>query len=117
LETRYILFIISKNKKKGVIHHSLKKGDYVRINKTRKVFKKDYLPSWGWELFTIHEIVFSTPITFKIRDSKEEEIRGNFYKEELQKAKPPSFYNIGEVLKRKNEKRQAIFGEVDRLRI
>ena len=80
-------------------------------------YSKGLFTQLGQGTFTIHEIVFSTPITFKIRDSKEEEIRGNFYKEELQKAKPPSFYNIGEVLKRKNEKRQAIFGEVDRLRI
>ena len=93
-----------KNKKKGSIHHSLKKGDYVRINKTRKVFKKGYLPGWSRELFIVQEIVLSTPITFKIKDLKEEKIKGNFYKEELQKVKPPSFYNIEKVLKTQKTK-------------
>ena len=34
-------------------------------------------------MFKINKIIYSTPITYKIKDLNDEEIKGGFYKEEL----------------------------------
>ena len=61
-------------------------GDRVRISKTRRVFKKGYLPSWTTEVFTISQVIKSKPLTYKIKDDDGEELLGTFYKQELQKV-------------------------------
>ena len=64
-------------------------GDLVRISlKRRNVFD---MPSsnikWSEELFKIHSIDRSNVISYKIKDSNDEIIRGIFYEKELQKTK------------------------------
>ena len=61
-----------------------KKGDKVRISKyKRNVFDKGYTPNWSEELFTIDKIQSTIPITYKIKDLNNEEIKGSFYEPEL----------------------------------
>ena len=62
-------------------------NDLVRISlKRRNIFDK---PSgnikWSEELFKIHSINRSNVITYKIKDLKDEIIKGIFYEKELQK--------------------------------
>ena len=52
----------------------------------RKTFDKGYTPNWTEEVFLIDEIRPTDPITYKIKDLNGEEIKGSFYREELQKT-------------------------------
>ena len=66
---------------------TFKIGDTVRISKyKRKTFDKGYTPNWTEEVFVISEIQPTDPITYKIKDLNGEEIKGTFYREELQKT-------------------------------
>ena len=85
-----------KKEKKPV----LKLGDRVRISKTRRNFKKSYLPGWTEELYTVSQILDNfSPITYRIKDDHNEEIAGSFYHDELQKVAHKEVYNIEKVLK------------------
>jgi len=74
-------------------------GDTVRINRTTNVFEKgNYL--WSTELFKVAKILDTKPITYRLRDTKDEEILGGFYDYELQKVKNASeIYQIEKILK------------------
>ena len=61
-------------------------GDTVRIFKKKKTFEKGYTPNWTEEVFTITKVQPTIPITYKIKDTKGEEIDGTFYEPELQKT-------------------------------
>ena len=52
------------------------------------------------ELFIVSAVKSTTPVTYKLTDLKGEEIRGSFYKQELQKAKQDTF-RIEKVLKKR----------------
>ena len=54
-------------------------------------------------MFKIVEIVYTNPITYKLRDLNDEEIEGSFYEQELQKTKQ-QLYRIEKVLKKKGDK-------------
>ena len=81
-------------------------NDLVRISlKRRDIFDK---PSsnikWSEELFKIHSINRSNVITYKIKDLKDEIIKGIFYERELQKTKNVSEIYIIEKIIRKKQK-------------
>ena len=111
----------SKKKNQGIVYFNLygnseqvsskpkfKVGDKVRISKyKRNVFDKGYTPNWTEELFTIDKIQYTNPITYKIKDLNDEEIKGTFYKEELLKAKQEVF-RIEKVIRRDYKKKQAL---------
>ena len=64
-----------------------KVGDLVRISKyKRKVFDKGYTPNWTEEIFVVDGIVYTNPITYKLKDLSGEEIQGSFYEQELLKT-------------------------------
>jgi len=71
-------------KKKKV---SLKLYDKVRLCKKRGVFEKGYAPSYTTEIFEISEILDTIPTTFRIRDMKNEVLKGIFYEQELVRIK------------------------------
>jgi hypothetical protein len=61
-------------------------GDAVRINRTRNIFENgNYL--WSTEIFKVSKILDTKPITYRLRDMKDEEILGVIYDYELQKFK------------------------------
>ena len=74
-------------------------GDRVRITKKKKVFEKGYTTSWTEEIFIIKEIRETNPITYKLKDLQEEEIKGTFYESELQKTEQ-QIYRIEKVIKK-----------------
>lgn len=61
-------------------------GDRVRITKLKKVFANKYSTNWTREIFLIDKIVYSDPVTYKLRDLRGEPIIGSFYKNELLKT-------------------------------
>ena len=80
-----------------------KVGDCVRISKKKKTFEKGYTPRWTEEVFTISKVQLTTPPTYKIKDSTDEEIQGTFYEPELQKTKQ-EIYRIEKVIRKKGRK-------------
>lgn len=81
-----------------------KVGDRVRISKYKKVFAKGYLPNWTNEIFTVHSVQPTIPITYKVKDYRNNVIEGSFYGHELKKAKFTDVYLVEKVLRRKGDK-------------
>ena len=71
-----------------------KPGDRVRISKRKQTFTKGYLLAWSMELFTVNQVLQTTPKTYKIRDDAGEIIIGSFYSQELQKVGHKEEYRI-----------------------
>ena len=85
-----------------------KLGDQVRISKSRRTFKKGYLPSWTQEIFTVTKIIPRVPPVYRLRDYTDDEIEGVFYAEELQKVqKSDDVYKIEKILAEKK-----VYGKV-----
>ena len=111
----------SKKKNQGTVYFNLygdiealkqkskfKIGDEVRISKyKRKVFDKGYTPNWTEEVFTVDKIQYTNPITYKIKDRNDEEIKGSFYEPELLKANQDVF-RIDKIIRRDHKKKQAL---------
>jgi len=110
----------SKKKNEGIVYFNLngntepsskpkfKVGDKVRISKyKRKVFDKGYTPNWTEEVFTIDKIQYTNPITYKLKDLNNEELKGSFYEPELFKAKRDIF-RIEKIIRRDYWKKQAL---------
>ena len=60
-----------------------KVNDRVRISYKRGVFDKGYLANWSYEIFKVSDVLNTNPITYKIKDFENEEIKGSFYATEL----------------------------------
>ena len=76
-------------------------ADKVRITRKKGIFEKGYTSRWTEEVFTVSEVRYTDPITYKIVDYNNEEIQGTFYEQELQKTTQEMF-RIEKVLKRKS---------------
>jgi hypothetical protein len=61
-------------------------GDRVRLSKTKRTFKKGYLPNWTEELFTVVKCIETSPPVYLVKDDHGEILEGTFYAEELQKG-------------------------------
>ena len=85
--------------------NQLKVNDRVRISKTKQTFEKGYLPSWSGELFTVVEVLKTTPRTFIIQDDNGERVIGSFYQEELQKVGEKSMYDIERIIRERRTRR------------
>lgn len=85
-------------------HTKFKENDFVRISKRREAFDKGYTPNWSTEVFQIRRVNLTNPTTYLLKDSKNEDIEGGFYEEELQKVKHPDVYLVEKVLRRKGNK-------------
>ena len=75
----------------------------VRITKKKSIFEKGYTPRWTEEVFTVSEVRYTDPITYKLKDLNDEEIKGSFCEQELQKTTQEMF-RIEKVIKRKGDK-------------
>lgn len=82
---------------------SLNNGDYVRTSKIKDNFEKGYLPNYTDEIFKISRKTNRKPPVFNLVDYKDDEIRGIFYSDELQKVKnsDKNLYRIEEILDRR----------------
>ena len=78
-------------------------GDKVRIAKKKKTFGKGYTTNWTEEIFTVIKVQPTIPVTYKIKETRGEEIQGTFYEPELQKTKQ-EIHRIEKVLRRRTRK-------------
>jgi hypothetical protein len=95
-----------KQKKRALLLQGKKfdVGDKVRISKYKKHFTKGYVPNWSNEIFTVFRVNDSIPTTYVLKDSRNETIRGSFYKEELARTKYPEIFLIEKIVRRKGNK-------------
>jgi len=77
--------------------------DNVRITKKKSIFEKGYTPRWTEEVFVVSEVRYTDPITYKLKDFSDEEIKGSFCEQELQKTTQEMF-RIEKVIRRKGDK-------------
>ena len=77
-------------------------GDKVRITKKKSNFEKGYTPRWTEEVFTVLQIQYTDPPTYKISDHHGEEIQGTFYEQEMQKTNQDIFRIEKVIRKEKN---------------
>ena len=80
-----------------------KAGDKVRITRKKGIFENGYTTRWTEEVFTVSEVRYTDPITYKIVDYNDEEIKGSFYEQELQKTTQEMF-RIEKILRKKGNK-------------
>ena len=78
-------------------------GDKVRITKKKKTFGKGYTTNWTEEIITVVKVQPTIPVTYKIEDTRGEEIQGTFYEPELQKTKQ-EIHRIEKFLRRRTRK-------------
>jgi predicted transcriptional regulator len=78
-------------------------GDTVRISRVKGLFEKGYLPNWSEEIYNVVKVQMTMPVTYIIKDLKDEVIKGSFYEQELQKTKQEIF-RIEKVLQKKKIK-------------
>ena len=80
----------------------------MRISKyKRAVFDKGYTPNWTEEIFVVDEIQYTNPVTNRLKDLNNQEIKGSFYKPELLKANQEIF-RIEKVIYKDDENKQAL---------
>ena len=78
-------------------------GDKVRITKKKSNFEKGYTPRWTEEVFTVSQIQYTDPPTYKISDHHGEEIQGTFYEQEMQKTHQDIF-RIEKIIRRQKNR-------------
>ena len=77
--------------------------DKVRITNKKTVFEKGYTPRWTEEIFTVSQIHFTDPPTYKISDHHDEEIQGTFYEQKMQITNQEIFRIEKVIRKQKNK--------------
>ena len=70
---------INKNEKRP----KFQVGDYVRVPDKRNIYSKGYTTNWNRELFKIHKINPTNPVTYGLVDENNEQIEGKYYEQEL----------------------------------
>ena len=86
------------SRKMTSIDSKLKRGDHVRLSKTRRQFAKGYTGHWSRENFLVTDILNTVPVTYRIMDVRGEDVSGTFYGLELQKITPPDYFDVEAVL-------------------
>ena len=79
---------------------SMKVGDKVRISRNKGIFEKGYLPNWSEEVYIVHKIKLTNPVTYILKDAAGEILQGGFYEDELQKT-TQELYRIQKVIRKK----------------
>jgi Integrase core domain/Chromo (CHRromatin Organisation MOdifier) domain len=75
-------------------------GDTVRISVKRQPYDKSYTGCWSEELFKVYRRYETVPETYGIKDLADEDIKGKFYSQELQKvAESDRVYVVEKILK------------------
>jgi len=92
---------VFKFRKTAQLFSRFRKDDPVRVSKFRSVFDKpSHGQNWSREVFYIHRVQNTQPITYVLRDNMGDVIRGAFYREELLSTRYPDTYVIEKVLRR-----------------
>jgi len=81
-----------------------KVGDFVRVSKSDKIFRKGYEGHWSEEIFKIVRIQKRKPsIMYELADLKGEKLIGLFYESELGRVrmKEKTYWRVEKILKKK----------------
>ena len=101
MSIQYVRFYFQKLFKK--ISHTkpvFEVGDTVRIARKKYTFQKGYEKTFSYEVFQIAEIKNTYPVTYGIKDFKNEAIKGSFYKKELEAVdKSDDIWPINKIIK------------------
>lgn len=81
-----------------------KVGDKVRISKYKKIFDKGYLPNWTNEIFSIHSVEPTLPVTYTLKDYRNQLLKGKFYDKEIRKTTVGDVYLVEKILKQKGNR-------------
>ena len=65
-------------------------GAFLRVPDKRSVYSKGYTTNWNRELFKIHKINSTNPVTYTLEEENKEIIQGKYYEQELLR----SIFNI-----------------------
>ena len=85
--------------------YKFKVGDTVRISRTVEAFSKGYEGGWSKEVFVVRCRYPTDPPTYSLRDYSEEEVKGKFYSQELQRVKrDPALFDIEKVVRTRTRK-------------
>lgn len=80
-------------------------GDTVRISINKSTFRRGYQATFTEEMFVVSEVLKTDPITYRIKDLANEDIKGTFYENELVKYhKKDNIYKIEKIIKKKGDK-------------
>ena len=79
-------------------------GDRVRLATERKAFQRGFLPQWTKEIFVVRQRENTHPYVYRLRDQKNENLRGTFYEQELQKVRDKDVFRIEKVLKERGRR-------------
>ena len=100
---RIVWFNLYGNEPAPKLTFKFKVGNKVRITKKKGIFDKGFTPRWTEEIFTVSQLQYTDPPTYKITDNNGEEIQGTFYEQELQKTNQ-EVYRIEKIVRRKGNK-------------
>ena len=95
---------LSKTNTQKLNRPKLKVGDKVRISRVKATFEKGYLPNWSEEVFVVHKVKLTQPVTYLLKDTGGELLHGGFYEDELQKTTSQELHRIEKVIKKKTIK-------------
>lgn len=80
-------------------------GDYVRNVRSVNQYSKGFLPPYSEEIFKIHSIKYTNPVTYKLVDLEKDLVNGYFYDFELVKVQnfdeATAEYLVEKVIKRR----------------
>jgi len=79
----------------------VKAGDLVRISKAKTIFEKGYLPNWTQELFKVEKQLERPKRVYKLKDLGDEEIKGTFYKQNVQEVPEEETYLIEKKIRKR----------------
>ena len=88
-----------KTKEKLEKEVPIKKGQKIRILRTKKTFNRRYKANWTKEIFTVKEPDYIRG--YELEDAMKEPIKGRFYRQQVQKVKvsPRKRYTVEKILK------------------
>jgi len=90
-------------KKTGGMKPVFKVGDQVRVYRKKRAFSKGYEKNWTDEVFTIARIKLSNPVVYYVKDINGGEIKGAFYREELNRVQKDkeAYWDVEKVLRKR----------------
>lgn len=79
---------------------SLKRKQAVRISRWKGDFEKGYMPNWSAENFHIARVIKHPHTMYELRDTRNEPLRGAFYRQEIQPIRKNEHF-VDKVLSRR----------------
>lgn len=75
--------LIQRNAPKVRTTPSFEVGDYVRAVKSDAPFRKGYKPQFTREIYKVHRVLSTNPVTYVLKDKNSKFLKGKFYEKQL----------------------------------